>query len=379
MFNYILAFILSIILTNLFVKILIKISVKYSIYDIPEGRKNHQNPVSFLGGLGIFSAFYISYGISFPIEIPKPYYSHTLFMVLFTFLIFGLADDFLNFRANKKFALQFLLIGLFLYNSNDIVNISQIIGLNREYNFFNLISSVLLMNILVNSINLIDGSDGLAASIAIVISGFLTYYFISIGDTYHILLSCSLLGSLIGFLYFNKPPAKIFMGNGGSLFIGMILSILIFSFINHKESSQTLFYNQNLKIKIAFALFSIPTLDLLRVMLFRVYKKRNPFIGDSNHIHHKLKAMGYKSKYIIAFIIISQVLIFTLSYINFYKNEYVFFINSTILAYSMTILVISKIQEDNNITNKSRENQKKVVNIKQQIEEIEPNKLELYN
>ena len=382
MINYILSFILSISLSIIFLRILIKVSRKYSIYDIPVGRKNHLRPISFLGGFGIFSAFYISYGIAFPLEVSKPFYSHTLFMVLFTFLIFGLADDFLNFKANKKFALQFILIGLFLYNSNDIINISQIIGLNKEYKIFNLIFSVLLMNILVNSINLIDGSDGLAASISIIINGFLAYYFISIGDTYHSMLSCSLLGSIIGFMYFNKPPAKIFMGNGGSLFIGMILSILIFNFLNHYDNNQIFIFNQNLKIKIAFALFSIPALDLIRVMLFRVYKRRNPFIGDSNHIHHKLKAMGYKSKYIVLFIIISQIFIFTLSFVDFYKNGFIFFINSVILSYSMTILIISQIQdelkEENNRSNGIKKVEKNFEKL-DKMEVIEPEKIELYN
>ncbi len=382
MINYILAFIISTCLSILFLRILIKISKKYSIYDLPEGRKNHLRPISFLGGLGIFSAFYISYGLSYPIQEAKPFYSHTLFMVLFTFLIFGLADDFLNFKANKKFALQFILIGLFLYNSNDIINVSQIIGLNTEYKIFNLISSVLLMNILVNSINLIDGSDGLAASIAIIINGFLAYYYVSIGDPYHSMLSCALLGSLIGFMYLNKPPAKIFMGNGGSLFIGMILSILIFNFLNHYEKNQILLYNQNLKIKIAFALFSIPALDLIRVMLFRIYKGRNPFIGDSNHIHHKLKEMGYKSKYIVLFIVISQIFILTLSFVNFYENGFVFFVNSVILSYSMTILIISQIQDEIKEENNRSNGIKKVERNSEEVNKmkvIEPDKIELYN
>ncbi len=238
------------------------------------------------------------------------------------------------------------------------------------------------MNILVNSINLIDGSDGLAASIAIIINGFLVYYYVSIGDPYHTMLSCSLLGSLIGFMYFNKPPAKIFMGNGGSLFIGMILSILIFNFLNHYEKNQILLYNQSLKIKIAFALFSIPALDLVRVMLFRIYKGRNPFIGDSNHIHHKLKEMGYKSKYIVLFIVISQIFILTLSFVNFYENGFVFFVNSVILSYSMTILIISQIQDEIKEENNRSNGIKKVERNSEEVNKmkvIEPDKIELYN
>jgi MFS family permease len=183
-------------------------------------------------------------------------------------------------------------------------------------------------------------------------------------------------------MYFNKPPAKIFMGNGGSLFIGMILSILIFNFLNHYDNNQIFIFNQNLKIKIAFALFSIPALDLIRVMLFRVYKRRNPFIGDSNHIHHKLKAMGYKSKYIVLFIIISQIFIFTLSFVDFYKNGFIFFINSVILSYSMTILIISQIQdelkEENNRSNGIKKVEKNFEKL-DKMEVIEPEKIELYN
>lgn len=376
-FNYILAVILAIILTTIFTRTLIKISKKYIIYDFPNGRKNHIRPISFLGGIAIFSGFYISYGLSFPTESIKPNYSHTLFMILFTFLIFGLADDFLNFKATKKFILQFFLISIFLFNSNNLINISDLLGLTMDYWVLNLICSTILMNILVNSINLIDGSDGLSSGIAIIITSFFCYYFISVNEVYFALLSCSLLGSILSFFYFNSPPAKIFMGNGGSLFIGMILSILTFKFMNNlnSNSSNIISLNQILKLKIAFSLFAIPTLDLLRVMLYRIYKKRNPFNGDSNHIHHKLKAIGLNSKYIVFLIITTQVLIFTLSFISFYGNTYIFFMFAITLLYSITILIISRINKDSNelveYGNQKYQERK--------VEKFEKNKIELYN
>lgn len=376
-FNYILAVIFAIILTTIFTRILIKISKKYNIYDFPNGRKNHIRPISFLGGFAIFSGFYISYGLSFPIEYIKPNYSHTLFMTLFTFLIFGLADDFLNFKATKKFILQFFLIGIFLFNSNNLINISNLIGLAMDYWVLNLICSTILMNILVNSINLIDGSDGLSTGIAIIITSYFCYYFISVNEVYFALLSCSLLGSVLAFFYFNLPPAKIFIGNGGSLFIGMILSILTFKFMNNLNynSSNIISLNQNLKLKIAFSLFAIPSLDLLRVMLYRIYKKRNPFNGDSNHIHHKLKAIGFNSKYIVFLIITTQVLIFTLSFISFYGNTYIFFMFAITLLYSITILIISQINKGSNelveYGNQKYQERK--------VEKFEKNKIELYN
>jgi len=380
-FNYILAFILAFILTIIFTRILIKISKKFNIYDLPNERKKHIKPISFLGGFGIFSGFYISYGLSFPIEIIKPNYNHTLFMVLFTFLIFGLADDFLNFKATKKFVLQFFLIGIFLYKSNNILNINNLLGLTMDYWVINLIGSTILMNILVNSINLIDGSDGLSTGIAILINSFFCYYFISMNEVYYALLSCSLLGSILAFFYFNSPPAKIFMGNGGSLFIGMILSILTFKFLNNGNStaSNIITLNQSLKFKIVFSLFAIPTLDLLRVMLYRIYKKRNPFIGDSNHIHHKLKAIGFNSKYIIFIIIASQLFIFTLSFINFTNDSYIFFMCTITILYSITVLIISKIQNEIKKNSNERVEDENLRYHEGKVEKFEKNKIELYN
>ena len=380
MFNIFLTFFVSIILNVGITKILIKISNKYKIYDEPNGRKQHRVPVSFLGGFSIFSAFYISYGLCFPLQNSKPNYSHTVFMVLFTFLIFGLADDFLNFKANKKFALQFILISIFLFNSNDIIEFNEIIGIEGHYYTLNLICSILIMNIMVNSINLIDGSDGIAASIAIIICSILCYYFILIKNIYHLLIGISLLGSLIGFLYFNKPPAKIFMGNGGSLFIGMILSILTFKFVNNNTINGSMeVYDFYLKIKIAIGLFSIPAFDLVRVMLYRIYKKRNPFIGDSNHIHHKLKAIGFNSKYTFVVIVLLEFLNLSFAFTNFYENSIIFYLNIILLAYSISILIISQIeqerkskQSDFNFEQQEKDNKKK-----ENIGKVK--ELELYN
>jgi len=380
-FNYILAFIFSIILTTIFTKLLIKISKKYNIYDTPNGRKDHKRPISFLGGFAIFSGFYISYGLCYPIEFIKPNYNHTLFMVLFTFLIFGLADDFLSFKANKKFILQFFLIGTFLYNSNIVIQTSTLLGLSKDYWLLNLISSTIVMNIFVNSINLIDGSDGLSSGISILANSFLCYYFISNNEVYYALIACSLLGSILAFFYFNSPPAKIFMGNGGSLFIGMILSILTFKFMNNVNSNiiNIISLNQSLKLKIAFSLFAIPSLDLLRVMVYRIYKKRNPFVGDSNHIHHKLKAIGFNSKYTLFLIFSSQFLIFSLSFINYNSNSHFIFMLTITLLYSITILIISQIQ------NEIKKNSNKLIKYenrkyyKVEVEEFEKSKVELYN
>jgi len=237
------------------------------------------------------------------------------------------------------------------------------------------------MNILVNSINLIDGSDGLSSGISILANSFLCYYFISNNEVYYALIACSLLGSILAFFYFNSPPAKIFMGNGGSLFIGMILSILTFKFMNNVNSNiiNIISLNQSLKLKIAFSLFAIPSLDLLRVMVYRIYKKRNPFVGDSNHIHHKLKAIGFNSKYTLFLIFSSQFLIFSLSFINYNSNSHFIFMLTITLLYSITILIISQIQ------NEIKKNSNKLIKYenrkyyKVEVEEFEKSKVELYN
>lgn len=317
--------------------IVFKIIERFSIYDIQNERKNHIGKIGFLGGLVIFTSFYISYGIAFPSSYYRPDFSHNLMMSLFAIFILGFADDFLNYNSTKKFIVQFFVSSIFIIKSGLVIQFNNVIPFIPDNIVINTLLTMISISVVINAINLIDGADGVATSIGIISGIIFTILFISNNDVYFATLSISLTGSLLGFLYYNKPNAKIYMGDSGSTFIGMILSIFILRFLNN---GSLLFINENnLNLKIAIGIISVPILDMLRVMLTRISKGKNPFSGDRNHLHHKLQEIGFNKVYVILLIV--SINLFNLS-IAFNNAQNFFFYLATIsLLYSMMILAIN--------------------------------------
>lgn len=338
--TYLFSFIVAIIISLFTLKILINISEKHEIFDNPNGRKNHSKKISFLGGIGVFTSLFITYGIFYPVYIQKPNYTHGINMLMYLFLILGVGDDFLNFNAKKKFIYQFIFISIYLLISKDTIDINRFTQITIPFNnIFNLIFSVLLMVFLVNSINLIDGLDGLAASISIIIITFYCIYFISTNDIYFAMLSFTTNGALIGFLIKNKPPAKIFLGNGGSQFIGILLCILSFHFLKYNGKESDIIYLNDLNsIKIFSGLFALPVLDSLRVMILRITKSKNPFVGDNNHIHHIIQNIGFNKKQTLTILFIFHLILISISMINFSIN--LFIITAIILSVTYSLIII---------------------------------------
>lgn len=346
----------------------LKMIKKYGIYDINDIRKTHTGNIGFLGGLVIFTCFYISYGISFPSSFIRPNFSHNLVMSLFAIFILGFADDFLNFNSNKKFIIQFFINIIFVFKSNMVINFNQVINIMPDNYYTNFIITIILISTIINSLNLIDGSDGLAASIGISASAFFSIIFTTNNDFYFASLSLCLTGSLLGFIHYNKPNARIFMGDSGSTFIGMLLSIFILRFLNH---GSLLFNNINyLHAKIAIGLLSVPVLDMLRVMMTRISKRKNPFSGDRNHIHHILADAGISKYYIIYLIITLNLFNLSLAFNN--AQNLLFYTCTITFFYSMVIIAIKAYWSSriNSINKYSINKEHILTQIKQKIERI---------
>ena len=315
----------------------LKIITKYNLYDKQDERKNHKGKIGFLGGIVIFASFYISYGICFPSSLIRPDFSHNLIMSLFAIFLLGFADDFLNYDSNKKFLVQFLVSSIFIFKSGLTINFNQIIPFIPASYALNLIFTIIFISIIINSINLIDGADGLAASIGIFTGIVYSVIYFLNKDNYFATLALSLTGSLIGFLYYNKPNAKIFMGDSGSTFLGMLISIFILNFINNGTIGNN--YNVHQNVKLCFGIISVPILDMVRVMFTRIYKGKNPFSGDRNHLHHKLEEIGLSKLYVIIFIVFINLLNFSISF-NYTQNLF-FYLSTITIIYSILIITIN--------------------------------------
>jgi UDP-N-acetylmuramyl pentapeptide phosphotransferase/UDP-N-acetylglucosamine-1-phosphate transferase len=146
--------------------------------------------------------------------------------------------------------------------------------------------------VIVNAINLIDGVDGLAAGFGFIASMAFSYWFYKTGDQPLALLAIGLAGALIGFLVYNFQPAKLFMGDSGSLIIGLVLFVLAVKLIEFPVSRMLVNMEPVPKPVLTMAILAYPLVDTLRVFILRALKGRSPFSADKNHIHHKLLALG---------------------------------------------------------------------------------------
>jgi len=321
------------------IPILVKIANRFNIYDAPSHIKNHNRNISFLGGVALIFAFIIPISLFLPEEIQKPKYL-TAYLILITIIfLHGIGDDFFNYSPKRKFIIQALLCSLLIYKTGFYLPVGSMfvkLALPQSVSFIiTLISAIGI----VNAYNLIDGSDGLAACISLIASLFYATCFFLDGNMFFCIVALSAASALIAFLFFNKPPAYIFMGDSGSLFIGMLLATFTFVFIEEKSSTVAL--NVSNRLILAFSFLSIPILDMLRLFITRIYNNKSPFKGDNKHIHHLMANIGFTSKQVLIIIIITQLLFIGIAFLSLDKS----WIGFVIVNISIYIIGIQSLRQ----------------------------------
>ena len=255
------------------------------LIDYPNSRKKHLNNIPAIGGLVIFSVlicFILSVNI-LGYTIPHVSSFYFLFLSVSAFFLLGLIDDIYKLNVFLKLFFQ-ILICLFSVLMIDFIGefkwpFLSLLNLN-DYSF---IISLIFMLIVINGINFLDGVDGLLC----VVSIFMLLSFLLLNEMNLIFFYMILIGSLLAFLIFNKPPAKVFLGDSGSLLIGSILVLLFFNY-SYQNS-----INNNFVLPI-IVLF-LPIIDFIYVVIIRftkpgsIYQRFiNIFSADRKHIHYKI-------------------------------------------------------------------------------------------
>ncbi|HEX5667999.1 MAG TPA: MraY family glycosyltransferase [Chitinophagaceae bacterium] len=277
---------IAFVITFAAIPIIIQVANTKKLFDHPDERKIHILPIPSLGGLGIFAGFVLAslFTISFS-NTPDFQYFFAAALVIF---FLGLKDDILVISPMKKFIGQVIAAFLIVYKGGLVINsMHGFLGVNELPEFFSLAFTYLTIIVIVNSFNLIDGVDGLAGSLGLMTSLVFGVYFYMIGEVEYATLAFCLTGSLIAFLIFNHSPAKIFMGDTGSLLIGLVNAILVIRFINVADSPASTI-PISASPAIGFAILIVPLFDTLRVFSLRILSRRSPFSPDRNHIHHLL-------------------------------------------------------------------------------------------
>lgn len=297
------AFVLSSVCGLLFIPALMNFCKKRNLYDIPNQRKVHKCQIPRLGGISFMPSMLLSFGIviflmstqNHDAKITISTWTLGLFISLLIIYSTGIVDDLIGLDAKVKFVTQIIascilpLCGLYinnLYGLFGIHEIPYIIGFPL---------TVLAIVFIDNAMNLIDGIDGLSASLAIIALLGFQYCFIHNGLIVYGVLIAGLIGVLVTYLYFNiwgnpNKNRKIFMGDSGSLTLGFILGFLFVKALKYEPHVMPFSPE---RIIMAYSLLIIPTFDVVRVIIHRLRIHKPIFQADKSHIHHKFLAAGF--------------------------------------------------------------------------------------
>jgi len=336
------------------IPVIIQVSDAKKLFDIPDERKVHLTPIPSLGGLGIFAGFIMACLVTIGIDTAAEFqYFFAASLVIF---FLGLKDDILVISPIKKFIGQ--LIAAFLIIFKGGIMIKSMHGFLGVYELPEVLSIALTyftVIVIINSFNLIDGVDGLAGSLGLLSCLVFGIYFYYTGHLPYATMAFALTGSLMGFLIFNHSPARIFMGDTGSLMLGLINAILVIHFINvavNPESSFPIHSSPAMGI----AILMVPLFDTLRVFSLRILNRRSPFSPDRNHVHHLLLDRGFSHSAVTYICVGSN--IFFIAFAYFFRDW-----NTTVLLLTMlgiaclafAYLYYSNTKSRLYVTNKTRE------------------------
>ena len=308
---------LAFLITFFSIPVIIEVAKDKKLFDEPDERKVHKAVTPTLGGLGIFAGFIVAtlMGVPPSMSTVLQYFMAAIMVIFFL----GIKDDILILSATKKFIGQLFAAGIIIkFGGVQISDMHGFLGLHQIPHTASILLTLFTIVVITNSFNLIDGVDGLAGCLGLVTSLVFGTYFLFTSQLMYSVIAFSLAGSLIAFLIYNFSPAKIFMGDTGSLLIGLLNSVFVIKFIAIAGDPSYGFSLQSAPA-IGFAILIVPLFDTLRVVSLRIITRRSPFSPDRNHIHHLLLDLGFSHKAIaltctgvnIMFILMAYFLRFT--------------------------------------------------------------------
>lgn len=330
-------FLTSLILTHL----MIKISKNMNIMDIPNERSVHKKPTPLLGGIAIFLSFlfgFILFGNQNPLMI-------SILIASFLILLLGIFDDIKPIKARYKFIIHILVALIVVFYGGLKLTHVDIFGLSLNFKWMSPYVTILIIVGIINAVNLIDGLDGLCAGISSI-------YFLTIGvialilnkfNGLDIILSFIMLGATLGFLVFNYPPAKIFMGDTGSTFLGLMISVIML--LGFKTVTLT-------SLLIPLVLLILPITDTLFAIIRRALNKKPIGQADKEHIHHQLlKHLSTRKTILVIYIVDLIFSVVSIFYAIGKKKEMIIF-------YILLMFILLYLVFKTNVIFKKKENKK---------------------
>ncbi|MCK4956031.1 MAG: undecaprenyl/decaprenyl-phosphate alpha-N-acetylglucosaminyl 1-phosphate transferase, partial [Candidatus Cloacimonetes bacterium] len=285
--KYLISILFTFIITYILVPLNIKLSNRINLIDQPHQRGLHKNPIPVGGGL--------SFGIPIIIIQILGYFlfgTQMLYLAIGSFLILllGFLDDKTNFTANYKLLFQIFIVSLIYFWGFKIELLTNPFGEALKLGILSYPITVLWFLIVVNAFNLIDGLDGLASGIALISASVLFAVGFVKSNEIIMFLSLSIIGANAAFLRYNFFPAKIFMGDTGSLLLGF--NIAAISIAGEGEFKGI----TSMTLLVPIIILAFPLMDIFFAIIRRMKMKKHIFQADKEHIHHKLYDMGISQK-----------------------------------------------------------------------------------
>lgn len=314
---YFLCFVCALGISLISIPEIITVATKKKLYDTPDNdRKIHLRVIPNLGGIGIFFGFITTASLFISPEAFTKW-NYIIAASLLLFLV-GIADDLISLSPSKKFLTQF--IAAFIVVCIADIRLKSLHGVLGVYNelpyWWSVIFSIVGIIFITNAYNLIDGIDGLAGSIGALSTLLLGISLAVLKHPGAACLAFCLLGGIVGFLRYNISPAKIFMGDTGSLLMGFIISLLCIITVNSfdlKSAFANVVFSPTSAIVVCLAILFIPVFDTFRVFTTRIFKGSSPFKADRTHLHHYLLDMGFTHGQTVTIIMIANIFIITIA------------------------------------------------------------------
>ncbi|PJA08894.1 MAG: undecaprenyl/decaprenyl-phosphate alpha-N-acetylglucosaminyl 1-phosphate transferase [Flavobacteriales bacterium CG_4_10_14_0_2_um_filter_32_8] len=287
----------------------IKIAIHKRLFDEPsEDRKIHTRRVPLMGGMMIFGGTLFSFLLWLPVN-EMGVIKFLIPSLLIMFFV-GMKDDIIGTAPTKKLVAH-LVVAFIMVLMADVrlTSLHGLFGVREIPDWAGIMLSIFTYIVVINAFNLIDGVDGLAAGVGLIATVVFGFWFYYAGDWTYSVLSFSLAGALLGFLIYNFNPAKIFMGDTGSLIIGFLIAVMAIELVEYHAQGLPLIINNISKPILSMSILVYPLIDTIRVFTLRAIKGVSPFTADRNHIHHKLIDLGLSQKQTVFIIYFFNLLI----------------------------------------------------------------------
>ncbi len=297
--------------------------------DIPNERKVHKVPMPRLGGLSIFFGFLLGYMLFGDQSIVM----NSVLIASFVVILIGVFDDIKPLRASIKFIGQLVAACIIVFYGNIILRDVSAFGIYIDFGYFSIPFTIFFILGCINCMNLIDGLDGLAAGISSI-------YFATVGIIaimqgkfgLDFLLTFIMLGSTLGFLVHNFNPATIFMGDSGSMFLGLIISVI--ALLGFKNVTMT-------SLIIPLLLLAIPILDTIFAIIRRTLKGEKISTPDKYHIHHQLLKRNLSQRQTVLAIYVINILFAIASIVYVLKDAKLGYIIYGILLAIVLVFILT--------------------------------------